>query len=282
MEHFSGHFSRPNSHSQLQIYETILRTNPYNKMDTAREELLECCPEVPSHQEVNGEEDEESELKPEVGDPDEQVKKKKKKKKKKKAASEDNDQAVEVPEPVDGVVDKEDEGEGEGEEGSSEKKKKKRKKKKGGGGGAEAVLPQRNPNGMLLLYDGSYAEPTEVRPSKAQTFPPTVPVDELFPGGRYPTGQEMPYKDDHTSASRLTSEEKRALERDQTHVYSDVRRAAEAHRHVRKYMQSVIRPGMKMIEICETLEDCSRRMIREQGLDAGESQKEGAGREGRG
>ena len=248
-------------------------------MDAA-EGLVVCAPEsLPTLLDANGEDEEESELKAEVGEPDEQLKKKKKKKKKKKTVSVEGEQAVDGPDAVDGEMEKEEEreGEGEGEDGASEKKKKKRKKKKGGGGGAEAVPLERNPNGILLLYDGSYTEPTEVRPSKAQTFPPSVPVDEMFPGGRYPTGQEMPYKGDHTAASQLTSEEKRALEREQLHVYSDIRRAAEAHRQVRKYMQSVIRPGMKMIDICETLEECSRRMIREQGLDAGEGLEEGGG-----
>ena len=41
-------------------------------------------------------------------------------------------------------------------------------------------------------------------------------------------------------------------------------------RHTRKYIQTYIRPGMKMIDICEHLEGISRKMIEEQGLEAGE------------
>ena len=241
---------------------------------------MECEPESPSTlQNADGEEDEESELKAEVGVPEDQLKKKKKRKKKKKTVAAEGEQAMDGPDPVDGALEKEGEGQGEGqgegEDGASEKKKKKRKKKKGGGGGAEAGPADRNPHGILLLYEGPYTEPREVLPSKPQTYPPSIPVDELYPGGEYPTGQELLYKLDHTSASRLTAEEKRALEGEHMHVYSDVRRAAEAHRQVRKYMQSVIRPGMRMIDICETLEECSRRMVREQGLDAGEWVGEG-------
>lgn len=232
-------------------------------------------------QDVNGENDGELGSKDAFGEPDEQ--RKKKKKPKKKTTAVEDEQTVDGPEDVNGVTERQKEeegkGEGEGEDGASEKKKKKRKKKKGGGGGAEAFPVDRNPCGILLLYDGSYAEPTEVRPSKPQTYPPSIPVDELYPGGRYPTGQEVPYQDDHTSSSRLTLEEKKAVEREQLHVYSDVRRAAEAHRQVRKYMQSVVQPGMKMIDICETLEECSRRMIREQGLEAGEELEEAVGLE---
>ncbi|XP_074609473.1 uncharacterized protein LOC141863703 [Acropora palmata] len=57
----------------------------------------------------------------------------------------------------------------------------------------------------------------------------------------------MSYKDDNLW--RETNEEKRALERMQSDIYSDVRQAAEAHRQVRKYVQGFIKPGMTMIEI---------------------------------
>lgn len=37
-------------------------------------------------------------------------------------------------------------------------------------------------------------------------------------------------QDDSTAAQRFTSEEKRALDRAQSDIYSEIRRAAEAHR----------------------------------------------------
>ncbi|CAJ0558054.1 unnamed protein product, partial [Mesorhabditis spiculigera] len=49
----------------------------------------------------------------------------------------------------------------------------------------------------------------------------------------------------------------------------DYRRAAEAHRQVRKYVKSWVKPGMKMIDICSQLEATSRRLIGEMGLEAG-------------
>lgn len=49
----------------------------------------------------------------------------------------------------------------------------------------------------------------------------------------------------------------------------EARCAAEAHRQVRKYVQSWIAPGMKMIDICERLEAKSREMIKVNGLEAG-------------
>ena len=40
-------------------------------------------------------------------------------------------------------------------------------------------------------------------------------------------------------------------------------------RQTRKYMQTYIKPGMKMIDICEHLEDTARKLIGESGLEAG-------------
>jgi len=68
---------------------------------------------------------------------------------------------------------------------------------------------------------------------------------------------------------RTTSEEKRELERLQKPMYNSVRRAAEVHRQVRKYMRSIINPGMLMVDLCETLENMVRKLIKENGLQAG-------------
>ena len=148
-------------------------------------------------------------------------------------------------------------------ETTTQKKKKKKK-----AAAKEGPLPKTD---ILLLYDGSYKEPTEPKPVKKQTYPPSIPVCELYPNGEYPKGMEMLYGgSDVTAKQRVTSEEKRALERAQADIYSDIRQAAEAHRQVRKYMQTVIKPGRTMIDICTELEDYSRLMIKENGLDAGQ------------
>ncbi|TVU49084.1 hypothetical protein EJB05_00375 [Eragrostis curvula] len=98
-----------------------------------------------------------------------------------------------------------------------------------------------------------------------QTDPPSIPVDELF--SDFPEGEIQQYKDDNLW--RTTSEEKRELERLQKPMYNSVRRAAEVHRQVRKYMRSIIKPGMLMIDLCETLENMVRKLIKENGLQAG-------------
>ncbi|CAM9972853.1 unnamed protein product [Lampetra planeri] len=185
--------------------------------------------------------------------------KKKKKKKKKKAGNESLASAVRQPSPAfsfataDGDRDalctraigrrasRDSHGEvdGEGDTGAA-KKKKKRKKKKGG------VVPG--------------------------TDPPTIPICELYGNGVYPRGQECEYppdQDGRVASWRTTSEEKRALDQANEEDWMDFRQAAEAHRQVRKYVTSWIKPGLSMIEICEKLEGCSRRLIKENGLKAG-------------
>lgn len=88
-------------------------------------------------------------------------------------------------------------------EGDGEKKKKKRNRKKGG--------------------------------KVTQTYPPSVPIADLYPDGVFPIGEIQEYvssKDDRTAINRMTSEEKRAMDRMQNDIYNEVRLAAEAHRQV--------------------------------------------------
>lgn len=130
------------------------------------------------------------------------------------------------------------------------------------------------------------AAPAAAQPSKkknnkgkkaggGQTYPPTIPISELYPNGNFPEGQIMEHPtpkdlpDDRTAKDRLTSEEKRALDRMNNDIYQELRQAAEAHRQTRQHMQKYIKPGMTMIQICEELENTARRLIGENGLEAG-------------
>jgi methionyl aminopeptidase len=40
-----------------------------------------------------------------------------------------------------------------------------------------------------------------------------------------------------------------------------MRKAAECHRQVRKYAQSIIKPGMRLVDICEQIENTNRLLI---------------------
>lgn len=77
------------------------------------------------------------------------------------------------------------------------------------------------------------------------------------------------FTDDRKAKDRFTDEEKKALDRLHNDIYNELRQAAEAHRQTRQYMQKYIKPGMSMIQICEELENTARRLIGENGLEAG-------------
>ncbi|XP_074644964.1 uncharacterized protein LOC141901551 [Tubulanus polymorphus] len=180
----------------------------------------------------------------------EATKKKKKKKKKKKAAQEgqeggtqeggDEDKIDQITKKLDNQDLEDGEKEADAEGAPKKKNKKKNKKKKGGG--------------------------------KQQTVPPSLAIVDLFPDGNFPEGEIMEYpatQDDRFAKDRITNEEKKQLDRSQLDLYNEIRLAAEAHRQTRQYMQSYIKPGMTMIHICETLEGISRKLIKENGLEAG-------------
>ncbi|KZT08649.1 peptidase M24A methionine aminopeptidase [Laetiporus sulphureus 93-53] len=104
-----------------------------------------------------------------------------------------------------------------------------------------------------------------------QSEPPRVGLSKLFPDGNYPEGELQEYKDDN--AWRTTSEEMRYNERmameDPETTYANIRRAGEVHRQVRKYARAHIKPGMMMTEIAEMIEDGTRALVEENGLESG-------------
>jgi len=221
--------------------------------------------EVKENEQVNelNENEDPSDMKADPG-----KKKKKKNKKKTGTATADGEEVADVNDvkvltenlekaQIEG---EEEEGENDGAEGTGDgttaaKKKKKRQKKK--------------------KTDGAESndQPKSVA-AKKQTNPPTIPICDLYPDGNFPVGQicEHPvpkHENNSLGINRQTNEEKRALDMASAEYYKDFRQAAEAHRQTRKYVQSWIKPGMKMFDIAQSLEATSRRMINESGLDAG-------------
>ena len=51
--------------------------------------------------------------------------------------------------------------------------------------------------------------------------------------------------------------------------YTELRRAAEVHRQTRRYAQPFIQPGMKLMDICNRIEENNRRLIEANGIQAG-------------
>jgi methionyl aminopeptidase len=95
----------------------------------------------------------------------------------------------------------------------------------------------------------------------------SVPVRQQFPNGTYPEGEISEYRDENRW--RTTSEEKRMLERMDEEKLKDLRRGAEVHRQVRQYVRSQLKPGMKMTEIVDLVENNVKRLVEAEGLKAG-------------
>jgi len=174
-----------------------------------------------------------------------------------------------------------DEEEGETEEvaadvdtnGAKKKKKKKKKKKTksqketvSNNTGNTSSIPSKKPFGRMLK-DTAY---TDYYVQHGQTEPPSIPVSQLFEtkGKEYPIGEIQRYPLE-SNAFRETSAEKRALERMEIDLYSKMRHAAEVHKQVRAYAQSFIKPGIKLIDMCELIENKNRELIQEDGLNRG-------------
>ncbi|CAD7085474.1 unnamed protein product [Hermetia illucens] len=215
-------------------------------------------PEEPKNAESTGREDAVLEVneKSEVNTSGEGNKKKKKKNNKKKEAQKQNEETNGVTE--EGKEENDDDDDANEEDGNDESKQ------PASGDGTDAAKKKKKKPRNRNKNKGKKSE-------NGQTNPPSIPIAELFPEGNFPEGEIMnhPAVDDRTAKDRFTSEEKRALDRMHGDIYNELRHAAEAHRQTRQYMQKYIKPGMTMIEICEELEKTARKLIGENGLEAG-------------
>ena len=168
------------------------------------------------------------------------------------------------------VEDEEDhEEEGEEEEHSGEvvakkKKKRKKKRKKKKGTKLEFGEPLLKPPARGLKATAY----TDYYVKYGQTDPPTIPVSDVFKGREFPKGEIQNYTLE-SQTYRESSEEARAMDRLQEDLYSKVREGAEVHRQVRAYAQSFIKPGIKLADMCERLENKNRELVGENGLERG-------------
>lgn len=121
-------------------------------------------------------------------------------------------------------------------DGAKKKKRKKKKKKKKKSGAA-----------------------VDLGPPPEQTDPPSIPLSRYYPDCTFPVGELQDYVD--ANAYRTSSEEMRERERLESDLYNTVREAAEVHRRVRTYMKPYIKPGVKLIDMCERLEDANRSLV---------------------
>lgn len=103
---------------------------------------------------------------------------------------------------------------------------------------------------------------------KKQTSPPSIPVSELFKDGLYPEGHIMNYPLE-SNTYRITSEEKRALDRLNHDMYNEYREAAEVHRQTRADIMKWLKPGMSMIDIVQRIEKSTSTLVKADGVKRG-------------
>lgn len=110
-----------------------------------------------------------------------------------------------------------------------------------------------------LAVDSNDAEKKKKKNKKKKKKSASFPnaISKQFESGRYPDGQWMDYSGED-GIKRTTDEEKRYLDNQQFQNWNEYRKGAEIHRRVRKHAQEVIKPGMKMIEVAETIENLVR------------------------
>jgi len=153
------------------------------------------------------------------------------------------------------------------EEGATGAKKKKKKKKAGGaggaggGGGKSFKIPEQDNSHLRKVGNWAALENSRQNPDFS------IPVAEQYPNSDFPTGQIVEYVGGN--AFRTSSAEKRELERLHTYDYEKIRKAAECHREVRKYVQSYVKPGLTMTDICQRLEKKTHELIAANGLECG-------------
>lgn len=104
-----------------------------------------------------------------------------------------------------------------------------------------------------------------------QTSPPTKTIDSQYDASHWDVkGVILDYTKDQTW--RNTSEEMKKKDLLWNERLIPLRKAAEVHRQVRKYAQTIARPGIKMIDLCQRLESTLRYIIQgNNGIDAGQA-----------
>jgi methionyl aminopeptidase len=148
------------------------------------------------------------------------------------------------------------------------KKKKRRRNKKAKT--AQEDTPEVTVQPQPRFQDNSvlrHVSNWEEKEKYLQTNPPSVPLSAQYKPGSFPAGQTVEYAGDNSW--RTTSAEKKELERLSEIDLDNMRKAAECHRQVRKWAQSVLRPGLELHAFCEELENYTRLLLESDNVHAG-------------
>lgn len=115
---------------------------------------------------------------------------------------------------------------------------------------------------------------------KQQSTPPRVALAGLFHDQRYPEGEIVEYGVCDGNLCRTTAEELRhlsVLNSMDDEFLKDYRKAAEVHRQVRQYVQTIAKPGVSMSHLAQEIEDEVRALTGHEGLETGDALKAGMG-----
>jgi len=111
----------------------------------------------------------------------------------------------------------------------------------------------------------------------AQSSPPRIPLDKLFPSGNYPEGQVQTYQATaRTTAAELRHNSRQKYWEDETFL-RNYRKAAEIHRQTRRWVRETAKPGQSLQDIAVGIEDSVRALLDNAGLEPGDSLKSGMG-----
>jgi methionyl aminopeptidase len=111
-----------------------------------------------------------------------------------------------------------------------------------------------------------------------QTVPPRLALTSLYHDRPYPEGEIVEYVTANENLQRTTAEELRHLSvlDDMNDDYlSDYRKAAEVHRQVRQYAQTIAKPGISMSRLAQEIEEGVRSLTGHQGIETGDALKAG-------
>ncbi|KAF3897939.1 Methionine aminopeptidase 2 [Trichophyton interdigitale] len=111
-----------------------------------------------------------------------------------------------------------------------------------------------------------------------QTTPPRVPLPSIFHDQRYPEGEIVEYAACNDNLQRTAAEELRhqaAIQNMNDGFLADYRQAAEVHRQVRQYVQSITKPGVSMSELAHEIETGVRALTGHEGIETGDALKAG-------
>lgn len=116
--------------------------------------------------------------------------------------------------------------------------------------------------------------------SRQQTTPPRIALANIFQNQQYPHGEIAEYEAYDVNHQRTTTEELRhlsVLNNMDDEFLNDYRKAAEVHRQIRQYAQTIAKPGISMSQLAQEIEDGIRALTDHQGLETGDALKAGLG-----